>query len=168
MLSKTPEKSGSRSWGALFPRLLVSASFRERRTGAAFRLVNTHLDPLSRRSRLHSAAMIRSHVASSLEPVVVAGDLNAGPGSAAVGALLEHDLLTDAWLTARRQLTPEYATYAKYRQPRRGRRIDWIMTTPDIGVDRIAINADEFDGGWPSDHLPVQATLILPETVAHT
>ena len=163
MLSNTPERAGSRLRGAVFPRVVVSASFRDRSNGSRVRILNTHLDPLCRRTRLRSAALIRAQVRSSTEPTVLTGDLNDGPDSATVAALLEDGVLRDAWQAARRRVTPEYATFARYRSPRLGRRIDWIMTTPDIGVESIAIHADQIDGGWPSDHLPVQAALLLPK-----
>lgn len=166
MLSETPQEAGSRFGGALFPRIMVSVEFRDRVSGSQFCFVNTHLDPLSRRARLRSIEMIRAHVASNKEPVVVAGDFNAGPHSEAMTALLENGHLIDAWHAAEKRTTPEYATYARYRPPQIGRRIDWIMTTPEIRVGSIAINAAQFDGGWPSDHLPVQATLELPSRVA--
>lgn len=37
-----------------------------------------------------------------------------------------------------------------------GRRIDWILTTPGVTTHWAALN-----GQYPSDHLPVQASLTL-------
>ena len=148
-LSSTPEVPGSRSWGSVFPRIAVSAVFRDRSTGAEFRVVNTHLDPFSSRARSRAAGVILARLASSAEPVVVAGDLNAGPGSAAVEALQAGSTLVDAWQAATERLTPEFGTFANYRQPRAGRRIDWLLTTADVTVQRIAINAAQRDR-WAS------------------
>lgn len=161
-LSETPEVPGSRSWGSMFPRIVVTAVFRDRSTGAMFRLVNTHLDPFSSRARLRSADVIRSLSAGSKEPVLVTGDLNAGPESPALERLQEGGCLVDAWHAAAERLTPEHGTLANYRQPRPGRRIDWILTSPDISVKRAWINAAQHLGGWPSDHLPVQAEVVVP------
>ena len=161
-LSDTPLVAGSRSWGNVFPRIIVSVHFRDRRTDATFRFINTHFDPLCRKSQLRSAAVIRAEIAASPLPALVTGDLNAGPGSPTMEALLADGSLVDAWQTARERLSPEFATYARHRAPRRGPRIDWIVTTPEIRVDQTMINSRQIFGGWPSDHLPVQAMVRVP------
>ncbi|WP_430591756.1 endonuclease/exonuclease/phosphatase family protein [Humidisolicoccus flavus] len=161
-LSDTPEVPGSRSWGSVFPRVVVSAVFRDRTTSALFRLMNTHLDPFSGRARSRAADVIRTHVASSAEPVVVTGDLNAAPGSTALELLQQDGTLVDAWQAANERSTPEYGTFQNYRQPRPGRRIDWILTTPTISVERVAIDPTRYLGGWASDHLPIQAEVVIP------
>ncbi|MET0812916.1 MAG: endonuclease/exonuclease/phosphatase family protein [Microbacterium sp.] len=159
-LSSTPSVPGSRSWGNVLPRIVVSARFVDRRTGARFRVLNTHLDHLSRRSRERSADAIRRTVLEEDEPVILLGDLNARLESTAVRVLLDDDVLRDAWRIAGRRVTPEWSTFADYRHPRVGAgRIDWILTTSGIRVLRMGINPHRFDGGWPSDHLPVQAVV---------
>src|SRR5690606_33869017 len=64
-LSATPDVAGSRSWGNLVPRVLVSAGFADRTTGDRWLAFNTHLDHLSWRSRAASARMIRDLVAAA-------------------------------------------------------------------------------------------------------
>lgn len=164
-LSDTPHVAGSRSWGNVFPRITVTADFRDRETAAELRFINTHLDPLCTRSQIRSVDTIRTAVAGSSSPTIVTGDLNAGPSSRTLQALLAGGTLVDAWHAAQERLTPEFATYANYRPPRRGSRIDWIVTTPDISVTQVAVNADPIRGGWVSDHLPVQAEVVIPTPV---
>lgn len=159
-LSDTPHVEGSRSWGNLFPRVFVAARFRERVTSGQFRLINTHLDPLCRRSQIKSVAAIRSYALREDATTVITGDFNAGPGSRPMEMLLD-GRLRDAWLHARHRATAEFSTYAKYRRPRPGTRIDWIVTSANVTVEKIAILARPIDGGWPSDHLPVQAELTF-------
>lgn len=163
-LSNRPDERGSVSWGNLVPRALVIAVFRDRATSVEFVAVNTHLDHLSRRSRLRSAHEIRRQISDRGLPAIVMGDLNAAAGSPAVHALLADGMLTDAWGAASDRVSPEWGTFADYRDPRIGaRRIDWIFVAPTIGVARAGINARRIDGSWPSDHLPVQAVLRMPE-----
>jgi endonuclease/exonuclease/phosphatase family metal-dependent hydrolase len=86
-LSATPETPGSRSWGNLAPRVVVSAAFTDRSTGRRLVVHNTHFDHLSSRSRLASARMLRGLASAELEEspqtaVVVMGDLNAGTRAA--------------------------------------------------------------------------------------
>jgi endonuclease/exonuclease/phosphatase family metal-dependent hydrolase len=166
-LSDRPDVAGSRSWGNLLPRILVSARLRDRATHAELRVINTHFDHLSPRSRIRSAEMIRARVAGQELPAIVMGDLNASEHSRPVLALLHRGVLTDAWAAAYERLTPEWGTFADYRHPRvGGARIDWIAVTPTIEVRRIAINPRRFERRWPSDHLPVQAVVRLPATEA--
>lgn len=160
-LSDTPHEPGSRSWGNLVPRIVVSASFADRETGARFSVLNTHLDPLSRKSRLHSARMLRQLVAGQSDPVVLTGDANTGIGSRPYRELVDGGLLRDVWSAAERRLTENWGTFSNYRRPRRGRRIDWILVSSGIAVRAAGINAARFDGAAASDHEPVHASLTI-------
>lgn len=163
-LSDHPARPGSVSWGNLFPRIMVSATFRDRETGHSFLVINTHLDPLSGRSRVRSAGAILDLVAARGLPALVTGDLNAGPSSAAVGALLSGGVLADSWRAARARGSEEWGTYGNYRAPRStGPRIDWILASSAFNVTHAAINPLRHGGGWPSDHLPVHAVVGLVE-----
>ena len=163
-LSDTPARAGSVGWGNLFPRVMVSATFSDRATSRRFLMVNTHLDPLSGRSRVRAARAIREHVAARSLPAVVTGDLNAGPGSAAVRELLSEGVLSDAWHRADARLSDEWGTYTGYRDPRvGGARIDWILVSSAFAVTRAAIDHRRHAGGWASDHLPVHAVLGLDQ-----
>jgi endonuclease/exonuclease/phosphatase family metal-dependent hydrolase len=157
-LSDQPSRAGSRSWGNVIPRIVVSARFRDRSTGAGLGVLNTHLDPFSRRSRVRSVAYLRSLVGDV--PTIVTGDLNAGDASRAVRALVEDDLLADTWMAARHRLSAPVGTFGGYRMPRpNASRIDRILVSEGMAVDGVAINARRIGGGWPSDHLPVQAVV---------
>ena len=164
-LSSTPEHHGSRSWGNVTRRILVSAEFADIDTGARMLVFNTHLDHLSGRSRLHSAHMIvrLARAALAAEPdtaLVVMGDFNTDERSAAHQALTEGGALRDAWQAANEQVTPLFGTFSNYRSPRAGgRRIDHILVGSAVETTRIGINAARFDGRAASDHEPVQAVL---------
>ena len=163
-LSDTPSVPGSRSWGNLFPRVVVHAEFRDRVTSRRLRVLNTHFDPVSARSRKRSAEAVRELLPAAGVPAVVAGDLNAGPSSPAVRLLLADGVPRDSWTAARERRTENWGTYAGYREPRKGgARIDWILVTGGVEVTHAAINPRTHRGGWPSDHLPVQAVLRLEE-----
>lgn len=160
-LSDTPHVPGSMSWGNMFPRILVRAVFRDRATSRCFQVINTHLDLISARSRSRSAVEIGERLNDSAVPAVVAGDFNAGPRSSTARYLVAAGL-TDSWTGARQRRTREWGTYGGYRLPRRhGPRIDRILTTPCVTVTAVAINPTRHEGGWPSDHLPVQAVVQI-------
>ncbi|HEY9308471.1 MAG TPA: endonuclease/exonuclease/phosphatase family protein [Microbacterium sp.] len=163
-LSATPDIPGSRSFGNLTRRIVVSAEFADT-TGARLLAFNTHLDHLSWRSRLASAAMILDLVrrAESADPdaaIVVTGDFNAGAGSAVTRRLTAEGALRDAWDAASERLTPPWGTYSNYRAPRPGgSRIDRILVGRRVDVLRAGVNATRFDGRAASDHEPMQAVL---------
>lgn len=161
-LSDHPEVPGSVSWGNIFPRVFVRAEFRDRATSHEFTVINTHLDVFSARARQKSAEELHRLIATHREPVVLLGDLNAAADSTVWRTLRADHQLVDAWQTAERHLSAEWATYAGYREPRLGKRIDALLVSPEIRVRNIAINHAQYGGGWPSDHLPVQALLTLP------
>lgn len=162
-LSDRPDEPGSVSWGNHIPRILVTASLRDRTTGARVLAANTHFDHLSRRSRTRSAREVRLLVEQQELPAIVTGDLNTGENTEPIRELFEGGVLADAWERAAERATARWGTFANYRAPRHGRkRIDWIAVSPGIEVDRVAINPLRHEGGWASDHLPVQATLRLP------
>ncbi|WP_349428358.1 endonuclease/exonuclease/phosphatase family protein [Microbacterium sp. LWS13-1.2] len=159
-LSEHSREPGSRSWGNLIPRIAVTALFRDRGTGLVFTAVNTHLDPFSSRSRIRSVEALLAMADPG--PAILTGDLNAGEGSRTLRALLGDGSLRDAWTAAGERVTASVGTFANYRAPRPDRaRIDWIVVTPDVGVERAAINAFRHGDVWPSDHLPVQAVVTV-------
>lgn len=163
-LSNHATRPGSRSWGNVIPRIMVSATFVDRATAREFLAINTHFDHLSVQSRLRSAQAVGHLVSTGNLPAVVTGDLNAGAGSAPLRELLADGTLAESWALARAHDSAQWGTFSNYKEPRRnGKRLDWILASPSFRVDRAAINAQRHAGGWASDHLPVQAVLVLPE-----
>ncbi|MFE9609683.1 endonuclease/exonuclease/phosphatase family protein [Streptomyces sp. NPDC006012] len=163
-LSDTPDVIGSTAWGASLPRMVTWVRFRDRHAdGQEFYLLNTHLDHASQSARERSAALIAERVRTldgSL-PLVVTGDFNvAAHRNPVYGTLLAAGLV-DAWDTAAER-SPLYATFHGY-QPLTpdGDRIDWILTTPGVTTRRAVIDTFSADGRFPSDHLPVRASLAL-------
>ncbi|MBG6237548.1 endonuclease/exonuclease/phosphatase family metal-dependent hydrolase [Mycetocola sp. CAN_C7] len=158
-LSDSPAIAGSRSWGNMLPRIVVSADFTDLATGIRFSVFNTHFDHLSRTSRARSAGMVNDLVEGLGTPAIVLGDMNSGVRSLPY-RLLTAGPLRDAWAVARRRLTPAWGTYSGYRKPKvGGKRIDWMLVTDSASVEEIGINTARFDGAAPSDHEPVQARL---------
>ncbi|MCD2442905.1 endonuclease/exonuclease/phosphatase family protein [Agromyces sp. SYSU K20354] len=164
-LSSTPDHHGSRSWGNVTRRILVSAEFTDVETGTRLFVFNTHLDHLSRRSRLHSAHMIvrLARAATTAEPdaaIVVMGDFNADESSPVYQTLIAGGTLHDAWEAAAERVTPPFGTFSNYRGRRPGgRRIDHILVGGAVEVTRTGINTTRFDGRAASDHEPVQTVL---------
>ncbi|WAZ19769.1 endonuclease/exonuclease/phosphatase family protein [Streptomyces cinnabarinus] len=162
-LSDTPYAIGSNTWGAAFPRMVTWIRFRDLRDGdREFYVMNTHFDHRGQYARERGAALIGERISGfdPALPVVVTGDFNvAAHKNVVYGTLLGAGLL-DTWDTAAER-SDLYATFHGYRPlVPNGDRIDWILTTPGV-VHRATINTFAVDGQFPSDHLPVQASLTL-------
>ncbi len=161
-LSDTPGKPGSMTWGNWVPRVLVRATFTDKATGKEFVGVYTHLDHLSPKSRLRSAKAIKQLVSAAERPAVVMGDFNSDAGSKPHRELTGDGTLHDSWIVARERVTEPWGTFPNYRRPQREKkRIDWILTSPGIGVGKTGINITRYADAWPSDHTPVQAVVTI-------
>ncbi|GGJ07632.1 endonuclease/exonuclease/phosphatase family protein [Streptomyces brasiliensis] len=161
-LSDTPREIGSNTWGAAFPRIVTWVRFRDRRAGREFRVLNTHLDHASQYARERGASLIARRIAEfgSL-PLVVTGDFNAAAHKNAAYDTLLAAGLVDTW-DAAAERGPLYSTFHGYRPlVPDGDRIDWILTSPGAVTRRATINTFSRGGQFPSDHLPVQASLTL-------
>ncbi|MFP7760401.1 endonuclease/exonuclease/phosphatase family protein [Marisediminicola sp. LYQ85] len=171
-LSDTPDVPGSRSWGNMIPRIAVRADLLDAATGRHLRVINTHFDHISVKSRVRSSRLVSDLVSRGDHPAVVMGDFNARPDSCAYRAFVDDGPLHDSWMTAHTRVTPEWATFSNYKRPREGaKRIDWILVSDGVDVQSAAINATRFDGTAPqsagapgaaaSDHEPVQAVVSV-------
>lgn len=160
-LSETPEVAGSKSWDSSLPRICTFARFTERTTGQGIAVFNTHFDHIGDRARLESAKLVAARIAARVhpdEPFVLLGDLNCGPTSPAVRALLDDARLgaQDAWRVAHAD-APEQPTFNGWKDQCEGQRIDWIFASHSLTVDRADIDAVKHAGRWPSDHGFVRA-----------
>jgi endonuclease/exonuclease/phosphatase family metal-dependent hydrolase len=159
-LSDTPELPGSRTWGNMVPRVVISARFTDRSNNLQFVVLATHFDHLSRTARLKSARMLRRLALEAHCPVVVMGDVNTDAGSKPYVELTGDGGLRDTWTAAETRLTAEWGTFPNYRRPRLGtKRIDWILVSAGFKVRSAGINTSRHQGHAASDHHPVQAVI---------
>lgn len=163
-LSDTPDVIASNTWGNAHIRMVTWVRFRDLRAGGReFRVLDTHLDNASRYARERAAALIAERVGEPARPlpVIVTGDFNvAAHGDPVYDTMLGAGLV-DTW-DAATERGEAYGTFHGYRPlVPGGARIDWILATPGVTVHRASVNTFAVDGRFPSDHLPVQATLTL-------
>lgn len=161
-LSETPAIPGSRSWDAALPRIVTFARLTDVATARSCYVFNTHFDHRGAEARLQSARLLARRIDARrhADPVVVLGDCNAGPDSPPLQALRAGVAtgLVDAWRAANPG-AGERGTFHGFGPEVRGERIDHVLVGAGFDVVACAIDDRRPGGRWPSDHLPVTATL---------
>jgi endonuclease/exonuclease/phosphatase family metal-dependent hydrolase len=148
--SETPHVKESKSWDAFYPRTASWCKLKDKKSKKMFFIFNTHLDHL---------AQIDSIAGKS--PVVVTGDFNSTPTSAAYQKLVEGKKLIDAFDISE---TPHYGPvntssgFEVKKEPIRAR-IDYIFVNPKFRVLEHATLSEQQEGRYYSDHLPVIAVI---------
>jgi endonuclease/exonuclease/phosphatase family metal-dependent hydrolase len=171
-LSPTPEVPGSKGWDTAIERIATWARFRDRRTGCSHLHLNTHFDHIGEQARQESARLIRLRLAAlaGALPVVVTGDLNADPQSVPYRILTRDTIagaiapLRDAFDASAGGHYGPTSTWNAFTAIEPGRRIDYVLASPELPVLAHAILPDSWDGRFPSDHLPVMAVIEAAES----
>jgi endonuclease/exonuclease/phosphatase family metal-dependent hydrolase len=165
-LSTTPEKPGSRGWGAISPRMVTWVKLRPRNARPTFYWFNTHFDAFSGRARTESAKLLRDRMIqiARLTPYVVTGDFNAAPASVPYRTLLAKPSPTasspqDVYRVAHPVSTRNEGTFHLFTGWAGGRRIDWILASRHFQTVAAEIDRTRGPCGYPSDHFPVIARL---------
>jgi len=168
-LSETPDQAGSKSWDAMFPRLVTWVKLHDRRRpdAAPVLLLNTHFDHVGRKARTESARLLRKQ----LEPlgkgcsIIVTGDFNSGEGTEPYQALFaplddRPSPVIDTYRIVHPKREPSEGTGNGFvAKQTGGARIDWIACSRDWQVRAAAIDRTAREGRTPSDHFPVTAIL---------
>ena len=170
-LSETPERP-SKGWdGRCCNRIATWVELQDKQAGnrtdrGRLFLFNTHFDHEGVVARRESARLLlaRWHALAGTTPTLVIGDFNSSPGSEPV-QILSQELL-DARATSR---TPPYGPAGTFQGFRidaplpEQERIDHIFHTRGIEVLKWGALTDSLRGHFPSDHLPVEALVKLPD-----
>lgn len=164
-LSETPGEPGSKGWDAQLPRVSTWARLDDKQTGETFLVVNTHFDHRGRKAREESGTLIRKWVDEHAkgDPVILTGDFNTLPDSAPY-----RNLTADMGATTLRDARPAVdnpqgpdSTWNGFDEVAPGRRIDFIFTRGAAKPSAFRTLDETRDGRFPSDHLPIVATLNL-------
>ncbi len=163
-LSETPDRH-SGSWDTDCIRSAAWVKLEWLETGLTFLHLNTHLDHISEQARVEGAKLIVRFLDMVGLPLVVTGDFNCPPASAAYHYFAENGFL-DSYITAGNQATRwtyhGYHGQAYIPHKLDYDRIDWILMRDwgeAIRVDRCDILEDAQPPLYPSDHYPVMAAI---------
>lgn len=161
-LSATPAVAGSFGWDADCVRVTTWAHLTDKLTSSALLHLNTHFDHRGMTAQIESAHLLHIFLAQHAVsiPAIITGDFNCTPDSATYQTLLAVPTMTDAMNASRSPHEGPTATFTTdFAEPLQ-EKIDYIFLHTPAGVSpltvhRHAIVADQVDGYYPSDHLPV-------------
>ncbi len=163
-LSETPALAGSRGWDAAYPRIATWSRLLDKETGVTLLHLNTHFDHRGEMARLESAHLLRRFIMEQTGdiPLFVSGDFNCTSETLPYQVLTMAEaghapLLYDAMrISESPHFGPEATTNNRFRNPLGGK-IDYIFCRPmpQVRVLRHDVLVDQWDGCYPSDHLPV-------------
>lgn len=163
-LSPTPS-TPSKGWDAAYPRIATWATLRDRRSGKRFVALNTHFDHMGEIARVQSATVIADWAKRRREAgkgVIILGDFNATPASAAMTLLL--NTAQTGFRDTRTATSDEpYGPAGTFNGFRidcdAAAPIDHILVSSDFRVLSYQVVTQHWGGRLPSDHYPVIADL---------
>ncbi len=164
-LSPTPDVPGSKGWDAALPRVATWVRLKDRVEQKTFLFVNVHFDHKGEQARRESAKVLKSWIAGHAkgDPVILTGDFNAGPDSVAYKTLTaegEGMTLQDARFDASRPEGPA-STWNGFQAVAENVRIDFVFEAGPVEALGFRTLDETRDGRFPSDHLPIVATVVF-------
>jgi endonuclease/exonuclease/phosphatase family metal-dependent hydrolase len=160
-LSETPDIP-SYGWGASYRRICTWVVLRDRKSEQRLRVLNTHFDHEVELARESSARLILERMQhwgqEASMHLILMGDMNGLPDSPPLKLLTEE--LNDARNVC---VEPPYGPVGTFNgfnwSAALQDRIDYLLLSPEWTVQQYAVLTDSLDCRYPSDHLPVWATL---------
>jgi endonuclease/exonuclease/phosphatase family metal-dependent hydrolase len=161
-LSETPSVPGSLGWDANNIRICTWGEFQASGSADSFFFFNTHLDHAGPQAQLEGTRLILHKIGqvAGERPVILTGDFNCTPGSPPYRLITEGEesvQMDDASVISRTAPTGPQWTFHGFAPP--GRQIIDFIFVRNAAVDAFAFVDDNWDGRYPSDHLPVMAEL---------
>ena len=166
-LSKTPEKVGSKGWDAALPRITTFAILRHKASNTNILLGSAHYDHRGKTARRKSGEVIHTFIDEQLQKTdlplrILTGDFNDTPRSATTRAIEIKNCLFDARRMAG-EISGPNSTWNGFRTVAAYERLDYIFVNPVVPVVTHVIDDSKIDNRFPSDHLPVIASLGMPQ-----
>ena len=165
-LSETPEKPGSKGWGASLPRIVTWVELTDKKTNEPLYYFNTHFAHDSDSARVMSAGLLLKELKriTGKGRFVITGDFNMSTESKAYSILTEssssRSILKDSYLISKtKHEGPVYTTNSFKDEPGKYR-IDYIFVKRGIKVLNNSTIIKKEGPVFVSDHWPYKATII--------
>lgn len=162
-LSPTPD-SPSKAWDAAYKRVCTYGLFRDKKTKLQFWVFNTHFDHVGKTARLESAKLIieRIHELNNKNyPVILMGDFNSKPEEPPVEYIMANMYNSRAISKMIHGPADTWNAFKFHEKPNGC--IDYVFVSKGkgISVSKFITITDSYDLRYPSDHLPVMATILI-------
>ena len=173
--SRTPDRRSS-DWGVPYPMGATWVRLQDKRTGIQLLHLNTHFEDGSggEQSRQESSKLLVDRTAQLAPdiPVIVTGDFNCNPWSAAYNHFMANGF-TDTYRAAGNADSVDSSTYHGYAGQQYFAlewgaevfwRVDWILTrdgAQHLQTSSSTIVRDATPPIYPSDHYPVVCELVV-------
>ena len=169
--SRTPDEPGSKSWGAMFPRICSWVHLIDKTSGTGIYVYNVHMDNLSQNSRENSVRVLAGRIAKrkKQDPFIVMGDFNMESDNPAMVYLRNvtnqtpYPRMRDAWASVHFR-EPVMGTRHGFRGGISGPKIDHVSLCESLIPLDVEIDQRSYDGRYPSDHFPVVAKILLGQS----
>ena len=162
-LSETPEVIASKSWDAALTRIANWTKLLDRKTGSGIFFLNTHFDHRGEQARTESARLIVERIEQLADDaqIIVTGDFNVLPDAEAYSTMTRY--LADSRLSSQTPPHGPEGTFGGFAvgSTDNADRIDYIFVDQSIQVYRHGNLSDQWNGDYPSDHLPVLSEIQL-------
>lgn len=159
-LSETPEKTGSKSWGAHLPRIVTWIRLKDKTSGKKIFFFNTHFSHVSDSARNGSARLLVKMInkIAGDTAVILTGDLNftsESEGYKIVASKENKTELLDAMFISENPHFGGTSTFNGFGKTSVKRKIDFIFTGGGLKVIKHGIYEIKEQDVFISDHWPV-------------
>lgn len=166
-LSETPDRPGSKGWGASLPRIVTWVELTDKKNHEPLYYFNTHFAHDSDSARVMSAGILLKEVKriAGKNRFVITGDFNMSPESKAYSIITEssssRSILKDSYMVSRTKPEgPAYTTNSFRDEPGKNR-IDYIFVKKGIKVLNHSTIIKKEGPVFVSDHWPVKAVISI-------
>ena len=160
--SETPEVPGSMSWDTTLPRIYTYAILKQKSSGTAFAVLNTHLEHKGKTARLKSIDMLLKKAKEfNYLPVAVTGDFNMQEDYPGYRVIAEDGYLRDSrYISKNKPSGPAVSTngFGKFEQITP---IDFIFVNDAFMVNSHATIENNQGDIYPSDHYPIVCDIVV-------
>jgi endonuclease/exonuclease/phosphatase family metal-dependent hydrolase len=162
-LSPTPD-TVSKGWDAAIVRVCTYGLFQDKKTKKKFWVFNTHFDHIGKLARLESAKLIvkkMQELNTKKYPVLLSGDFNSRPEEEP-SQYMHANMQNSRAISKQVYGGPDTWNAFKFNTKPDGC-IDYIFVSNNkrISVSKFATLTDSYDMKYPSDHLPILATVSI-------
>lgn len=161
-LSETPDKPGL-GWDATCCNRIASwAKFKDKQSRKQFYVFNVHFDHQGVIARRESAKLMQQKIKEIAkdEPVILTGDFNSTPETEQI--VLLSAFLNDAYTVSKMPPYGPVGTFNSFQfTAPYEKRIDYVFVSDHFEVRKYAALTDSKEQRYPSDHIPVVATVFF-------